>query len=163
MNLDATAGNRYMWPCKKPPETLFMDKEYTLKIPPDIFAVWEHLPFRDKSFRTIIFDPPHTITRLPITYYGDTKGMGGNHGTSWYGWFKTKRDLVISLCRAAAEFHRVGTILCVKWYEGQIPLHKIIPLFRPWRNFKIFKSKPRMGRRSWRKSSPLTWWVTFTK
>jgi len=163
MNLDATAGNRVMWPCKTPPLTVFMDKETDLLVPPDVFAVWQHLPFRDGVFHTIIFDPPHTINySSPVTWYKDQKSKGGRKG-SWYGFFKTKRDLVLSLCRAAAEFYRVGEVLCVKWYEGQVSLHKIIPLFRPWRKFKVFKPKPRMGRRSWRKSSPLTWWVTFNK
>jgi hypothetical protein len=162
MNLDATAGNRLLWPCKNPPEFIFMDRETELKVSPDIFCAWEHLPFRDNVFHTIIFDPPHLITKNGPTYYKNPENAGGPKGT-FYGWYVSKIDLIKRLTRAAKEFYRVGKVVSMKWYEGSMVLEKVIPLMRPWVNFKIFKPRPRMGRRAWRKSSSNTWWVTFVK
>ena len=48
-----------MWKNKTPPQVVFMDKEIGLYIPPDVFAVWQYLPFRDKVFDCVLFDPPH--------------------------------------------------------------------------------------------------------
>ena len=57
--LDVTAGNRQMWNNKNQENVVFLDKETRLKIPPDIFGVWEKLPFRNHTFASIVFDPPH--------------------------------------------------------------------------------------------------------
>ena len=161
--LDATAGNRLIWPNKNPPLTVFMDKETQLIRPPDIFAVWQKLPFRDDIFDCVIFDPPHMIIRGKFNpWYSDPKSKGGRKG-SWYGYFSSRTELLTSIYEAAQEFYRVSKRLCFKWYEDRFTLWQILPLFKPWKEVSRFKPHPRMGRRAWRKSSSKTWWVTFIR
>ena len=55
--LDATAGNRHLWGKNKYPENVvFMDKEKNLRIPPDVIATWDKIPYPDDYFHCIIFD-----------------------------------------------------------------------------------------------------------
>lgn len=161
--LDATAGNRLMWPCKNPPLTVFMDKEMELHRPPDIFAVWQYLPFRDNIFELIFFDPPNLITRgIFNPWYADPKSAGGASG-SWYGFFTSKIHLTTSIVGAAKEFYRVGRRLCVKWFEDRVTVWQLLPLLRPWVEVARFNPKPRMGRRSWRHTSSKTFWIILTR
>ena len=59
MILDATAGNRWIWKTEDEEHILFMDKQKLLQIKPDIFADNTMTPFRDGTFDSIFFDPPH--------------------------------------------------------------------------------------------------------
>ena len=161
--LDATAGNRSMWPNKNPPGVIFLDKEFGLSLPPDIFASFEKLPFRDDVFELSLFDPPNLIDRGFLNpWFSDPKGKGGPKGT-FYGSYKSRRDLIISIIKAAPELYRVSRRLCFKWFEDRVSLMQVLSLFRPWRMIYKVNPRSRMGRRAWRKFSKKTWWVTFSR
>ena len=153
--LDATAGNRMMWPNKNPPNIIFMDKEIDLRIPPDIICVWEYLPFRDEVFFNVIFDPPHM--RLGRTSrYRDPKGVT-SHGT-WWGFVKNKPDLIRSTMKAQKEFSRVSTRLSFKWNETHYKLYEILKCFMDW---VLVDKREYVSNKKHGKSK--TWWLRFIK
>ena len=164
--LDATSGNRMMWPNKNPPHTVFMDKEMRLKIPPTIFADNKFCPFRDDVFLCVIYDPPYYVrneehSKTSWMFYNPEmkikKNVKGNP-PSHYSYFRTRRELFVNVFRASREFLRVGRRLCFKWCEGDFPLWKILPFFKPWK--EIY----RRGRRSrGMKRKKKTWWITFIR
>jgi len=58
--LDATAGNRKMWRKKDYLDIIYLDIEKGLEVKPTIIADNTQTPFKDKTFHTIFYDPPHT-------------------------------------------------------------------------------------------------------
>jgi len=152
--LDATAGNRMMWKNKTPPNIVFIDKEYKLRVPPDVFCVWENLPFRDNVFSTILFDPPHMIHSNPLPYLVDPMH-------SFYGVFKNKRELVTTIIKAVKEFYRVGERLCLKWYDEYLSLWRLLSLFKPWK--ECYRLNLITSENENRKQKYNTWWVTFVR
>jgi len=135
MMLDATAGNRMIWPNKKPPNVIFMDKETSLYVVPHLFADFRELPFRDNVFDCVIFDPPHSCSLPPWwnSPRGEKNDPWANYPKSrrsWYGKFDNKRDMFSSIHKAQKEFARVAKRLCLKWSELEVSLWKILPFFR---------------------------------
>jgi predicted methyltransferase len=99
MVLDVTAGTRIMWrlPDHNPysydtyyPD-VFVDKNRNVK--PDIVAVWKHLPFKDKSFDIVFFDPPH-------------HQIGSGLMSKRYGSI-SRREFIKEMIRVPEEFHRI--------------------------------------------------------
>ena len=86
--LDACCGGRHFWINKKHPDTLYIDireeergflpDRTNFSIKPDMKLDFRDLPFPDKSFKLIIWDPPHQvrkdgqkhITGILIKHYG---------------------------------------------------------------------------------------------
>ena len=161
--LDVTAGNRCYWKNKHPPQVIFIDKEYGLNIPPDILAVWEHLPIRSGLPKvTVLFDPPHmrigqnSRHNNPRGWHKvDGKWVGG---TWWGNLGKDKEAWVKSFHLASQEFYRVSDILCLKWNEYQHKLEAILPIFSLW---FMLQKKPHHNRK--RRGKTNTYWVTFVK
>ena len=124
VNLDATAGNRMIWGENKyPPDWVFIDNEYQLARPPDIFCDNTRLPFReDFKFDVILFDPPWGYNMPP---WWTNPASTGNQ----YGNFKRKSQLVAYLARAAAELTKYTDRICLKWGERNIKTWKILGLF----------------------------------
>ena len=139
--LDATAGNRTIYKHDPPQQTVFMDKEYGLAVPPDVFCVWKDLPFRDDVFETVIFDPPHYWGNLPPWFNKPGRGKNSDYNPNskwpnstpgWYGTFIDKRDMITSIMKAQKEFFRVANRVCLKWSEVKLSLWNILSLFRDW-------------------------------
>lgn len=158
MILDATAGNRTIWPNKNPPQTIFMDKETRLWRSPDIFADFRFCPFRDNIFETVIFDPPNKITTNPPKWWSIPDGRKHDKGvgTSWYGWWNNKRECFSSIDKAQREFARIAKRLCLKWGEVDLSLWKILPFFRDW---KVIQTKEHKHPNQRGKNR--TYWVTM--
>lgn len=66
--LDMCCGSKMFWFDRSNPDVVFCDirKEThvlcdgrDLEIKPDIIADFRNLPFSDKSFEHVVFDPPH--------------------------------------------------------------------------------------------------------
>jgi len=67
--LDATCSGRMMWFDKNHPAALFMDirkeekgfieQRANFEINPDVIADFRNMPFPDKNFKLVVFDPPH--------------------------------------------------------------------------------------------------------
>ena len=132
--LDATAGNRHMWGKNKYPEgVIFMDKEPNLRIPPDIVAEWDSIPFPDDYFHCVIFDPPHIFSETSqFNKNPKASPHGANKIPGWYGAFKSKRDAVVQIHGAQKEFARVAPRMCFKWNEASMKLHSVLTLFDCW-------------------------------
>lgn len=167
MILDATAGNRNMWKNKNPTNTVFMDKEFGLGIPPDVLADFRYCPFRTGVFNCVIFDPPHYVT--PPIWHRNPKGYELGLGRQdekgfrrgpWWGEFKSKTDMFISIHKAQKEFQRLTNRLCLKWHEGTFTLWKILPLFKDWMEIQRIEhqSPHKKGNKTNR-----TYWITFIR
>ncbi len=148
MLLDATAGNRMLWKNKHPPLTIFMDSQIELRIPPDIFGAWEHLPFRDNAFSCVLFDPPHKFNRSSGKWM-DPKG-------SYFGMEIRRQKLCSGIYKGTREFLRVANRLCFKWNDGEISLWRILSLF-PKQWHEIFRRRDS----KFRAHRNYTWWLTF--
>jgi SAM-dependent methyltransferase len=127
--LDACCGGRMFWFDKQNPDVLFTDvrdEEHTLcdnrsfKVAPDKIVDFRDMPFDDKSFSLIIFDPPHLVRA------GDNSWMAKKYG-------KLEKDTWQSdLCKGFKECWRVlnpGGTLIFKWNETQIKLREVLACF----------------------------------
>ena len=71
--LDVTCGGRMMWDQKDYPHAVYLDKRIRepgfmgvrpgFSVEPDIQADYTKLPFSDRSFALIVFDPPHMVRK----------------------------------------------------------------------------------------------------
>ena len=149
--LDASAGNRMMWPNKNPLNTVFMDRNILLKIPPDIFGVWEYTPFRDNVFFTTLFDPPHKFNR--------TSGFWADPSSpNYYGAEIPRTKLITGIYYGTREFLRISQRLCFKWSDDEISLPRVLSLFpKEWKKIlhKTINKKLAHGN--------LLHWLTFIK
>lgn len=138
-----------MWPNKNPPYTVFMDKNHLSRTPPDILAVWEHLPFRDHVFESVLFDPPHKYNRRSGFWADPT-------ASNYYGADISRARLVSGIYRGTREFLRVAKRLCFKWSDDEISLARVLSLFpKDWRTIyhKIIDKNNEHGN--------LIHWITF--
>jgi len=155
--LDATAGNRMMWPNKNPPNVIFMDRETRLIVPPDIFGDYRQCPFRDNIFDCVIFDLPHAARGYK--FYKNFKAIDPK-SDGFYGWNITKIELLSGLHKAQKEFARISPRLCLKWSDVDWGLWNILPFFEEWDEVHRMEFKIK----SHRKTQKLkTWWVTFIR
>ena len=123
--LDATAGNRMIWGKNKNQDIdncVFIDIEYKLAVPPDIFASSEYAPFRDGVFSCVIFDPPWGLNMPPWWFKPESKG-------NFYGNFTSKRKMIKYLDNSRKEFTRLTQRVCMKWGERNVSLWSILGIF----------------------------------
>jgi len=59
--LDACCGKRMMWFDKSNENCVYLDER--LEVNPDMIGDFRKLEFKDKSFKLVVFDPPHIIQR----------------------------------------------------------------------------------------------------
>ena len=156
MMLDATAGNRIMWnhANNDPPNVIFIDKELRLAKPPNVFADNRYCPFRDNIFDCVIYDPPHYINAPPWFTDPTISTHKVKNRPTFFGSFKSKREMMTSINKAQKEFQRLTSRLCLKWGEHDLTLWQILPFFRDWK--LILKKNLSKGKGR-------TWWVTFVK
>ena len=148
-----------MWLNKKNPRAIFGDvrKEEitvtdrsqrntsgtrTIRIEPDSLMDFRCLPFPDKTFRLVAFDPPHLVQVGPRSW------LAAKYG-------KLSNDWREDLRRGFAECFRVlqpDGVLVFKWAETQVKLREILALT---------EEKPLFGQVSGR--SGLTHWLIFMK
>ncbi len=170
MILDATAGNRSMWKKKDSDNIIYLDSQLRLQVPPTIFANSEITPFKDCTFDTIFYDPPHRWNWEGSYYsfpnmeeakkiWGDKKGV-----ITYYGWdvFKTRRELIVHIIKAQKEFHRILTddgVLWLKWNELEIKILNVLGLFSQWTELmRLYVSSPLQ-----RKKDVQTYWICLEK
>jgi len=139
---------------------VFVDCEYGLGFPPDVFADFKHLPFRDSVFSLSFFDPSYGWSVPPWMNHpkGYVLGTGvnsKNRGT-FYGCFDNRRHLITSIIKAQTELRRVSDRLCFKWNEYAISLWNILSCFTEWievYRLELLKAKKR--------GTNKTFWVTM--
>lgn len=149
--LDACCGGRMFWFNKKHPNTLYCDlrkekKGFIKSIPnfevnPDEIVDFRNMPFDDKSFKLVIFDPPH-IKRLGPN--GIFARKYGKLESDWREYIKKGFDE----CWRVLEDYGV---LIFKWSEYEIKTKEVL---------KIIKKEPLIGHPTSRGG---THWFTFMK
>jgi hypothetical protein len=128
--LDACCGGRMFWKNKTHSNAVFQDirkdvlplkERYGLNftVEPDVIGDYRNMEFKDKSFKMVIFDPPHLFmnkTAWMAKKYGTLKG------TNWKEEFK----------RGFGECWRVlddyGTLV-FKWNDNCLNINEIEPFF----------------------------------
>jgi 23S rRNA G2069 N7-methylase RlmK/C1962 C5-methylase RlmI len=145
------------WFDRQNPDALFVDKRRethelpdisskggsrALVIDPDIQADFAALPFRDRTFAHVVFDPPHLI-------------RNGKKGWLAKKYGKLEGDWREELRAGFAECFRVlkddGTLV-FKWCEEEVPVSEIL---------KLTPRIPLYGNRSGRTAK--THWIVFVK
>lgn len=158
--LDATCSGRMMWFQKNHPSALYIDKR-TLKkgsiksspnfeIKPDVIADFRNLPFKDGSFKLVVFDPPH------LKSLDNNSWIGVKYGTldpdTWESDIQTG---FLECWRVLQEFG----VLVFKWSKSHDNRKKrdieISDLL------KLLPVKPLFGHPSGSKLNTI--WMTFMK
>lgn len=165
MILDACCGPKEMYRSlhKKfsDDEIIFMDIRHgafdrskweiePLMVEPDIIADIKHLPFRDKIFNAIIFDPPHGSFNLESF-------LGVKYGGLTINEFQ---HLVIW---ANIEFARVlidGGVIFAKIMEVE---NRYKVLENSFRNFKLLLNIRYRSQRAIKTSKAITVWQLYVK
>ena len=127
--LDACCGGKMFWFDKNEPHTLYIDNRVRQKghdksrknhcILPDKLVDFTNMPFKDKTFKLVVFDPPHLFGK-------ETGNM-----TRQYGWLD-KDNWQNVITKGFLECLRVlddyGTLI-FKWNESNVSIKQILDLF----------------------------------
>jgi hypothetical protein len=130
--LDACCGSRMFWFDKNNENVVFMDNRELedtlcdgrkLIVNPDIIADFRNIPFSDKSFKLVVFDPPHLIK------IGETAWMAKKYGKLSETWPSDIKKGFNECMRVLDDFG----VLVFKWNEEQIKISEIIKVigFQP--------------------------------
>lgn len=154
--LDACCGGRMFWFDKNNPYTIFHDKRneeigfvkhspgYSVK--PDVVGDFRNMQFSDKSFKLVVFDPPHLCEK------------GTSIMSQKYGFYKNIEELKNDVKKGFDECWRVLEdygILIFKWNETSVKRKEII---------EIIGKKPLFGQTgASNKDKVLTIWFCFMK
>jgi len=150
--LDACCGGRWFWFNKNHPDALYIDNRVCEKghdkyrknhsVEPDIVMDFREMSFPDKSFKLVVFDPPHMKT------LGKTSKFARYYGRLFDTW-------ETDLARGFSECWRVledNGVLIFKWNECEIKLKDIL---------KLFPQVPLFGHPT--NSKNTTHWLCFMK
>ena len=151
--LDACCGSRMFWFNKNNPNAVFCDnrevpyheyyKNRYIEIKPDIVCDFTSLPFPDKTFKLVVFDPPH------LTSAGKTSWMALKYGCLDDNWPQMIHDGFWECMRVLDDY---GTLI-FKWSEVDIPLKDVLKA--------IGGAEPLFGHRSGKNMN--THWMAFMK
>lgn len=135
--LDACCGSR-MWHFNKSnKEVLFMDNRELnttlcdgrkLIVSPDILANFTNIPFEDKSFYLVVFDPPH------LKYAGSESFLAKKYGTLPKDW----KPLINKGFEECWRVLKDNGTLVFKWNEEQVLTSEVL---------KVISKKPLVGQR----------------
>lgn len=159
MILDPCCGSRMMWFDREHPSTVFGDRRSetitvvdrshgnlegtrTLHVRPDMVMDFRAMPFPDRAFKLVAFDPPHLVRAGPRSW------LAAKYG-------KLSEDWRDDLRRGFVECFRVldeHGVLVFKWNETQVKLSEVLALT---------PHQPLFGNTSGRKAG--THWLVFMK
>lgn len=170
MILDATAANRKMWTNRDVDGIIYIDSQVMLDVSPNLFCDNTRTPFKDGTFDTIFYDPPHDWG-LPSLFWGfpseklkqerfkDFKGVPTYYGTEVY---ETEAQLMRHILSAQKEFHRIATddgLVWLKWNETKKTIGAIKTLFWMWNEILEIP----VDRKGKGLSTAATFWICFAK
>lgn len=153
--LDACCGGRMFWYEKENQNVLFMDKREVEKgafpnnwnpnwcVKPDVIADFRDMPFHDKSFKLIIYDPPHLTSGSEKSVINKKYGLLNKE--TW------KEDIIQGFKECWRVLDEHGTLI-FKWNEANIKASDLI---------KAFPVKPLFG--DFTGKTGKTIWFTFMK
>jgi len=146
--LDACCGSRMFWFDRENPDVIFADNREIkttlcdgrrLLIKPDIKMDFRDMPYKDNSFKVVVFDPPHLIHAGTGSWLAKKYGILPN---DWKTYLKDGFDE----CMRVLE---PDGVLVFKWNEDQIKLNEVL---------KEFGKKPLLGDQRGK-----TRWILFMK
>lgn len=149
--LDACCGSKMFWFNKNHPNALYVDKRKeevrvcdgrTVRISPDLIADFKSLPFKDRSFHLVVFDPPH------LRGAGKKGWQAVKYGTLGTDW---KSELSQGFRECYRVLKKNGTLI-FKWNEESIKVNEVI---------SIVGVEPLIGHRT--RQASKTIWLTFFK
>lgn len=133
--LDACCGSRMFWFDKNNEHTVFCDIRSEkhilcdgrkLEINPDMVMDFRKLEFKDKSFKLVVFDPPH------LKKLGKTSWMAKKYGVLSENW---QEDLKKGFDECWRVLKKDG-VLIFKWNQRDIKIKDLL---------KLFNKKPLFG------------------
>jgi hypothetical protein len=149
--LDACCGGRMMWFDKNHPAVVFSDirrerltftgGSRTVDINPDVIADFTKMPFDDKAFKLVVFDPPHSRA-------GKNGWMRKKYGSLRPGWQRMLQAGFNECMRVLDDYG----VLIFKWNETQYPASQVLGLF---------PERPLFGHRTMVRNN--TVWAAFMK
>lgn len=150
--LDVCCGGKMFWFNRENPAAVFTDKRFSerrefssgrfIEVRPDTVADFMALPYADRSFKLVVFDPPH------LRDVGETSRLALKYGRLLVGWEAMIHDGFRECIRVLDDYG----VLIFKWSEVQIPLSRILD---------VIDAKPLFGHRSGKASK--THWMCFMK
>jgi len=170
--LEATAGGRSYWHDKEHPETVFMDmrverdgdfvvrgydqdnpnikkeKQSDYTVFPDLQADYRNLPFADRTFDLVVFDPPHLVTSDGMEKLSGImkRKYGCLHAETWP---RDIHDAFVELFRVMADH----ATLTFKFCDYDIGFEEIL---------SVLPQEPLYGTTIMSKTHS-TRWITFNK
>jgi len=151
--LDACCGGRMFWFNKEHPRALYIDIRESPEghisqrpnhhVKPDIIMDFRDLKFPDKTFKLVVFDPPHisSLTETSIM----RKKFGALNAETW------RYDLGKGFEECWRVLDDYGTLI-FKWNEAEISIKEVL---------KCFKEKPLFGHPTAKHGK--TKWCVFMK
>lgn len=128
--LDACCSNRMFWFEKEHPNAVYVDireeekgvcpERPNFHVKPDIVADFRDLPFEDKAFKLVVFDPPHLKSLSASSIMA--KKYGCLNADTW------RYDLSKGFEECWRVLDDYGTLI-FKWNEHDIPLKEILACF----------------------------------
>ena len=137
--LDACCGGRMFWFNKQHPDTVYIDNRSAEKgciqngynpnfeVKPDFLMDFRNLKFSDKTFKLIVFDPPHLFNLTENSIM--KKKFGSLNKETW------KEDLSKGFDECWRVLDDYGTLI-FKWNELKISIKEVL---------SCFKEKPLFG------------------
>lgn len=143
------------WYNKENPNTLFLDRRVVAKgafpngwnpgwsVDPDVVADFRNMPFKNNTFKMVIYDPPHLTSGSEKSVINKKYGLLSKE--SW------RQDLIdgFSECWRVLD---IGGVLIFKWNEANIKAKDLIMGFPVEPLFGDFTGK-----------TGKTIWMTFLK
>lgn len=149
--LDACCGSRMFWFDKTNPFTVFVDRRKeshvlsdgrVLNIKPDIVADFRKLSFKAKTFKLVVFDPPH------LKGAGSKGWQAKKYGNLDANW---PQDLRAGFAECMRVLDDYGTLI-FKWNEQSIKVNAVI---------EAIGQEPLFGHRTLQASKTI--WMAFIK
>lgn len=149
--LDPCCGSKMFWFDKNNPDVLYGDIRTeshilcdgrSLEIRPDMEMDFRDMPFKDASFKLVVFDPPH------LNKLGKNSWMAKKYGVLFPTW---EHDIKAGFDECMRVLQPSG-VLIFKWNESQIKLQDLLT---------VIQAKPLFGHTSGK--GGLTIWMTFMK
>ena len=153
--LDACCGSRMFWFDKKQKNTLFCDKRsydkgfidnrQNRELHPDMIQDFRKMDFPDKSFKLVVFEPPHLKSLGKNSYF--RKKFGCLVAETW------QDDLKKGFSECWRVLDDYGTLV-FKWSDSEIPFKKVL---------ELIPHKPLFYNTSNNKATSVTKWFCFMK
>lgn len=150
--LDVCCGGRTFWFNKNNKKVLFTDirKEEkgfikvrpNFEVNPDELMDFRDLKFPDKTFKMVVFDPPH------LRKLGETSWMAKKYGILSENWEDDLRKGFDECWRVLEDYG----VLIFKWSERDVKVREVL---------KLFKEEPLFGHTTGRIGS--TKWICWMK